>query len=148
MALREGSTSVLIHIQEALAAWFTQRDELVERRLQRKKPRPVEGIYEMILTGDRGEAVGTDYFRHRMADAYKAIATSGGDKEKELTTHGLRYTTVVVLTELGCSDETISSITGHKTVAMVRKYQAKKRQAQLASAAMDAASEQRKTSAV
>jgi len=41
----------------------------------------------------------------------------------------------------------IGSITGHQTVATVRKYQDKQRQAQLAVAAMNEDSMQRKASA-
>lgn len=56
-----------------------------------------------------------------------------------MTTHGLRYTAATMLHELGLDWEVIASVTGHQTVAMVRKYTAKKRNAQLAITSLDAA---------
>ena len=57
----------------------------------------------------------------------------------DVTAHGLRYTAATVLHELHLDWEVISSITGHQTVAMVRKYIAKKRNARIAIATLDAA---------
>lgn len=42
--------------------------------------------------------------------------------------HGLRYTAAAELAALGCSDELIMSVTGHKTHAMVAKYAGPARQ--------------------
>lgn len=138
---------ISLDLREALEAWFENQDALAELRSKRKKPLPVDEILEMILTGDRGKKVTKDNFRHRMIDAYKVVVMPNGKSLEGVTTHGLRYTTVTVLKELGCENETIASITGHQTVAMVEKYNEKKRQSQLAVAAMNDASAQRKKSA-
>jgi len=138
---------ISLDLREALGAWFEHQDAMVEHRSKRKKPLPVDEILEMILTGDRGMKVTRDNFRHRMIDAYKVVMMPSGKSLEGVTTHGLRYTTVTVLKELGCENETIASITGHQTVAMVEKYNEKKRLAQLAVAAMNDASAQRKRSA-
>jgi len=39
-----------------------------------------------------------------------------------LTFHGLRTTTATMLAEADCDDETIQSVTGHETTAMVAHY--------------------------
>jgi len=58
-----------------------------------------------------------------------------------LSFHGLRGTTATALAEAGASDQEIASITGHKSVAMVRKYTRKARQKVLAKRAMKRLSE-------
>lgn len=73
-------------------------------------------------------------FVHFMSDAIREAGLS-----EDVTTHGLRYTAATMLHELGMEWEVIASVTGHQTVAMVRKYTAKKRNAQLAIASLDAA---------
>lgn len=65
--------------------------------------------------------------RQIMEPAYDDAALSD-----ECVNHGLRYTAAVRLSELGCDWETISSITGHETVSMVRKYLAKRRASRVA----------------
>ncbi|MEP2470484.1 MAG: tyrosine-type recombinase/integrase [Paracoccaceae bacterium] len=42
--------------------------------------------------------------------------------------HSLRYTATAELARAGCSDEEIQAITGHKSVAMIRKYAGPRRQ--------------------
>ncbi|SNT16848.1 Site-specific recombinase XerD [[Luteovulum] sphaeroides subsp. megalophilum] len=42
--------------------------------------------------------------------------------------HGLRYTTASELAALGCTDELIQAVTGHKSLAMVAKYASRERQ--------------------
>lgn len=51
--------------------------------------------------------------------------------------HALRYTAAAELAALGCSDEVIMSVTGHKTSAMVAKYAGPARQKARATEAMD-----------
>lgn len=83
-------------------------------------------------------------FSTRMKEAYDAVILADGTSLPSVTTHGLRYTTVAVLSELGCNDKVIASITGHQTFAMIRKYQGKEREAELATTAMNDAHAQRK----
>jgi integrase len=64
-------------------------------------------------------------------------AYAAGSLPEDCHSHGLRYTAAVRLSELGCDWETISSITGHETVSMVRKYLAKRRGARLAIKRLD-----------
>ncbi|CAO3426526.1 tyrosine-type recombinase/integrase [Azospirillum argentinense] len=73
-------------------------------------------------------------FVHFMSDAIREAGLP-----EDVTTHGLRYTAATMLHEVGMEWEVIASVTGHQTVAMVRKYTAKKRNAQLAIASLDAA---------
>jgi len=69
-----------------------------------------------------------------MRGAYEAAGLP-----KDCTTHGLRYTAATVLHELGCDDATIADITGHETLAMVKKYRAKRRRTRLAIARLNRA---------
>jgi integrase len=69
-------------------------------------------------------------------DGLKAGLAVGG-----VTTHGLRYTAATRLYELGCSFAQIAAITGHETIAMVKKYIEKKRDAQFAIATLNAATD-------
>lgn len=62
-----------------------------------------------------------------MRDAYRAAGLAD-----DVTNHGDRYTAATRLHELDCDWETIASITGHETAAMVRKYTEKRRKARLA----------------
>ena len=73
-------------------------------------------------------------FVHFMSDAIRAAGLP-----VDVTTHDPRYTAATMPHELKLEWEVIASITGHQTVAMVRKYTAKKRNAQLAFASLDAA---------
>ncbi|UEM04558.1 tyrosine-type recombinase/integrase [Skermanella rosea] len=79
-----------------------------------------------------GRRLTIDAFRHMMGDAIEAAGLPD-----DVTTHGLRYTAATVLHEIGCDWETIASITGHETVAMVRKYTEKRRRSRLAIAKLD-----------
>ena len=51
--------------------------------------------------------------------------------------HALRYTAAAELAALGCTDEVIMSVTGHKTSAMVAKYAGPARQKARATEAMN-----------
>jgi integrase len=116
---------VSAELKEALDAWLPKLDGLV------------------LLPGARKRSAGRpltiDAFRHRMADAY-----AEADLPDDCTTHGLRYTAATVLHELGCDWETIASITGHETVAMVRKYIEKRRRARLAIDSLNRARKRRR----
>jgi integrase len=88
----------------------------------------------VVLATATGRSFKADHFRHVMRDAYTAAGLPG-----DCTTHGLRYTAAVVLHELGCDWETISAITGHETVEMVRHYLRRKRGAKPAITSLDEA---------
>src|SRR6185437_7150018 len=91
-----------------------------------------------LLADHRGKPFLVDNFRHFMREAYDAAGLP-----KDCTTHGLRYTTATVLHELGCDDATIADVTGHETLAMVKKYRGKRRRARLAIERINRAGEQR-----
>jgi integrase len=48
---------------------------------------------------------------------------------EDVTGHGLRYTAATRIHELGLSWEDVASITGHKTMAMAKKYSQQKKRA-------------------
>jgi len=77
--------------------------------------------------------VGVDRFRHRMAEAFKAVGLP------DVTTHGLRYTAATRLRELGLDWEEIGAITGHQTAEMARKYTRQRRTASVAIGLLDRA---------
>jgi integrase len=60
------------------------------------------------------------------ADLVMAVRKSIGAKAYDL--HGLRYTVAAELAALGCSDELIMAVTGHRTSAMVALYAGPARQ--------------------
>src|SRR5690606_967490 len=60
------------------------------------------------------------------ADLVMAVRKKIGAEDYDL--HGLRYTAAAELAALGCSDELIMSVTGHKTSAMVALYAGPARQ--------------------
>jgi integrase len=62
--------------------------------------------------------------------AVEAVRTAIGimHGENRLVPHGWRYTAAVQLSDAGCGDSEIQAVTGHKTMAMVRKYRAKRDQ--------------------
>jgi integrase len=71
----------------------------------------------MLVPSERtGGRLTVSALRQIMRPAYAA-----GSLPEDCHSHGLRYTAAVRLSELGCDWETISSITGHETVSMVRK---------------------------
>jgi len=72
--------------------------------------------------GDRGRPRGY----RSAADLVYAVRKDIGALEYDL--HGLRYTAAAELAALGCSDELIMAVTGHKTTAMVAKYAGPARQ--------------------
>lgn len=79
-----------------------------------------------------GRPLTVDAFRHMMGDA---IAKAG--LSEDVTTHGLRYTAATILIEMGCDIADVQAVTGHETVAMARKYTAKKRSSRLAVTKLD-----------
>lgn len=60
------------------------------------------------------------------ADIVMAVRREIGAEVYDL--HGLRYTAAAELAALGCSDDLIMAVTGHKTSAMVAKYAGPARQ--------------------
>jgi len=68
------------------------------------------------------------------ADLVMAVRKKIGAEAYDL--HGLRYTTAAELAALGCSDELIMAVTGHKTSAMVARYAGPARQKSRAEEAM------------
>lgn len=60
------------------------------------------------------------------ADMVMAVRVKIGAESYDL--HGLRYTAAAELAALGCSDELIMAVTGHKTSAMVARYAGPARQ--------------------
>ncbi len=124
-------------LKEALARWDeVQAARIAEREAKnrrRRTPKPIPlDMKVMLVTGERGNRLLPDNFRHIMIDAYRAVEGLGcGLANGGVTTHGLRYTAAVVMCEMGCDWETIASITGHATIQMVKKYLEKKRLAQL-----------------
>lgn len=67
------------------------------------------------------------------ADLVMAVRREIGAEEYDI--HGLRYAAASELSAAGCSDEMIMAITGHQTLAMVRKYSGATRQKSHAKAA-------------
>lgn len=55
---------------------------------------------------------------------------------KAYDNHALRYTAAAELAAVGCTDEQIAAITGHKSLAMIRKYAGTARQISRATEAM------------
>jgi integrase len=96
-------------LKAILEPWLNTHDQLV------------------LLVNSEGRAFKIDHFRHLMRNAYVAAG-----QPDDVTTHGLRYSAATILHELGQDWETIAAVTGHETVAMARKYTAKRRRARLA----------------
>ncbi len=92
----------------------------------------------ILLAGERGKKLGVDYFRHMMRDAYREASLP-----EDCTTHGLRYTAATILSELGIGWEEIATITGHETMAMVKKYTTRRRNAARAIALLDTSNRER-----
>lgn len=72
--------------------------------------------------GDKGRPRGY----RSAADLVYAVRKDIGALDYDL--HGLRYTAAAELAALGCSDELIMAVTGHRTTAMVAKYAGPARQ--------------------
>jgi integrase len=135
-------------LKEALVAWDVSQAAWMKRRQKQKRPVHPD-IEKMILTGHERRAIGIDGFRHLMNDAYKKVdGLVVGLDDDGVTTHGLRYAAATRLHELGCSLEDIAAITGHETVAMVKKYIEKKRRAKIAIGRLDAGTAAQKASEV
>jgi hypothetical protein len=60
-------------------------------------------------------------------------------RQRSSRASALRYTTATVLHELSCDDTMIGHITGHETLAIVKKYRAKRRRVLLAIARLNRA---------
>ena len=108
-------------LREALVAWAPHLN---------RKGKKVETL--ALLPGRGGRSVGVDRLRHRMRDAIEAAGLPD-----TCTIHGMRYTSATRYRELGCDWDEIADITGHQTVAMVRKYTAKRRRARATVARLD-----------
>ena len=78
---------------------------------------------ETILTSKRG---GPLSYR-AAADRMRKLRTAIGAGEAH-DTHALRYTTTAELAALGCDDDLIMAVTGHRSKAMVAKYAGAARQ--------------------
>lgn len=71
--------------------------------------------------------------QHGKATSYRGAADMVMDVRRKIGAesydlHGLRYSTTAELSALGCSDELIMAVTGHKTAAMVARYAGPARQ--------------------
>lgn len=88
----------------------------------------------VMLASARGRPLHISTLQHTMRSAIRDAGLPD-----DCTLHGLRYTAAAILHELGLDWEIIGSITGHQTAQMVRKYIAKKRNAQIAIARLNAA---------
>ncbi|MBF0393602.1 MAG: tyrosine-type recombinase/integrase [Alphaproteobacteria bacterium] len=80
-----------------------------------------------LLRTRTGKAFTLDHFRKVMRAAYRAAGLPDS-----CTSHGLRYAAATRLHEVGCDWQMIAALTGHRTVAMVRKYTDQRRLARLA----------------
>lgn len=128
---------ISLDLQDALGAWKSVQDRLREAEAATKKRGSERDEY--IIVGQRGRHISADRFRHVMGDAFGAVkGLEHGLAIEGITTHGLRSTAATILRELGCDWEEIASITGHETVAMVRKYSGRKRKAKRAITKLDA----------
>ena len=97
--------------------WVPFTDRL--REALREAPRRGE----TILTSKRGGPLSYRAAADRMRKLREAIGAGEAHD-----THALRYTTTAELAALGCDDELIMSVTGHRTKAMVAKYAGPARQ--------------------
>jgi len=97
--------------------WVPFTDRL--RETLREAPRRGE----TILTGKRGRPLSYRAAADRMRKLRAAIGAGEAHD-----THALRYTTTAELAALGCDDDLIMAVTGHRTKAMVAKYAGAARQ--------------------
>lgn len=131
---------ISLDLQQALEAWKATQQQLLEAEASKKKKRSGSDRDDYILVGEKGRRLSVDWFRHIMAAAYGAVKDlEPGLARQGVTSHGLRFTAATILREIGCDWEEIAAITGHETVAMVRKYSGRKRKAKRAIAKLDAA---------
>jgi integrase len=103
------------------------------RELTAELGRGVIGKDMLLFTPTQGKPFGDVYFGSWFADA---IDKAGLPDDCVL--HGLRKTAARKLADLGCSEETITAVTGHATTRMVAKYVKGANQKRLAKAAMTA----------
>ena len=76
----------------------------------------------------------TQHISKRRAQSVVAIVRKK-IRAEDYVIHGWRYTAAKELAEAGCSDTEIQSVTGHKSLEMVKKYRQQARQKQLSKAA-------------
>jgi len=88
---------------------------------------PRAGKYMIAQTLHKGVAKRT--IQSRVMDVRKAIVA------QQWVIHGWRYNAAVSLAEAGATDSEIQSVTGHKTLEMVKKYRSQANQKRLSSAA-------------
>jgi integrase len=97
--------------------WVPFTDRL--REVLREAPRRGE----TILTSKRGGPLSYRAAADRMRKLRERIGAGEAHD-----THALRYTTTAELAALGCDDDLIMAVTGHRTKAMVEKYAGAARQ--------------------
>jgi integrase len=97
------------------------------RELAAELGRGVAGITYLLPTPTQGKQFGEVYF---------ADAIDKAGLPDDCVLHGLRKTAARKLADLGCSEETIKSVTGHATTRMVAKYVKGANQKRLAADAM------------
>lgn len=82
-----------------------------------------------ILAKNLTEHIGKRRAQRLVAEVRKKIGA------EDFVIHGWRYTAAKELAEAGCSDTEIQSVTGHKSLEMVKKYRQQARQKQLSKTA-------------
>lgn len=82
-----------------------------------------------ILTKNLTQHISKRRVQSLVAEVRKKIAAEG------FVIHGWRYSAAKELAEAGCSDTEIQSVTGHKSLKMVKKYRQQARQKQLSKTA-------------
>jgi integrase len=103
------------------------------RELTAELGRGVGVLDTLLVTPTTGKPFDPIYYGTWMADAIE-----DADLPDDVVLHGLRKTAAKRLADLGLSEETIKSITGHITSAMVQKYVKGANQKRLAKQAMRA----------
>ena len=88
-----------------------------------------------IMARNLTQPLGKRAVQKAIEEVREAIGVKTG--ENRLVPHGWRYTAARLLTDAGCSDAEIQSVTGHKTLAMVQKYRSGADQAALSRRAQE-----------
>lgn len=90
-------------------------------------------VGRFILAKNLTEPLSKRAVQKVVEDVRREIGAMDGDQR--LVPHGWRYNAAVELSEAGCSDAEIQSVTGHKTLAMVQKYRSQANQKRASKAA-------------
>ena len=139
VSVRQDKTSIYVSIPaardlvDAIDAWMAQ-----QKQDQDADSATVEHL--TILTGERGNAITVDTFRHMMRAAIRAAGLPD-----DCTTHGLRYTAATRVYELTKDWVAVADITGHATMEMAKKYSRQKRRAALTIRRLDKATDKPET---